>query len=393
MMDVIDKQGKNVEYRLDYGDFYLSFSKEDIGELKTNALLFIPYLNEDDEEELWEEDASHSIFLGTFTFNNSKDYHFRAFFEYNTIIEYLTSIEYHCKELGDAKANYFIFPLEVFHRLGLSFNNITNVEIALDTSQNVINKIRHLISDDKRFKLVLNGKAINSSKELENYGEFMTRTRKKHSRKPTLYLKGKIGALKVYDKAKEMAGSDATEKNKAIRKWNNMQVNEEFQRLEITLRHSDIKQLLGRLYVKSPMFKDEEGFRFAIDTNESYRSMLYSKIRRESDKRFKFPSEDEFKSRIDEDEAFRQAIFHQASNYIIKTPIYEDEEEFFFRLGTEELLRGQVFHYITKNILRFTAHNKQRTIIHLVDLVDMTKSDIDNLFGKPRKKRISTLKD
>ena len=91
--------------------------------------------------------------------------------------------------------------------LGLAFNNITEIEVALDTETNIIYRLRKLIKDVENYDMYLNGRKVEEGTLLCNYGEYYERSREKLSRCPTLYFKQSKDtdmALKVYDKAKEL---------------------------------------------------------------------------------------------------------------------------------------------------------------------------------------------
>lgn len=71
---------------------------------------------------------------------------------------------------------------------GLEFNNITEIELALDSDYNYIGKVRRMIRDIDRYDLILNGRRVTNDETLDGYGEYYSRSRVQLSKMPTLYL-------------------------------------------------------------------------------------------------------------------------------------------------------------------------------------------------------------
>ena len=174
--------------------------------------------------------------LGEFEFSLTGKYKGLCFFTFNN--EALYTLFQHYEGI---KYNVISFIEFVTAVLGLEFNNVTLAEICLDTNKNLIAALRKYIMDYKGYEMFLNGNLVHDEyRKLENYGEYFSRSRKKLSRQPTLYLhqKKQSGlALRVYNKSAELEGSQKD----YITNWLGFG-GQTIYRAEITIRNTEIRQ-------------------------------------------------------------------------------------------------------------------------------------------------------
>ena len=174
------------------------------------------YLSFEDEQSVNDKDITAHLFLvddspielGVFTFNKSQKYGSKCFFSYATNVLYAIDNVYIFKGKRE-QYNYFNYPFAVFSQLGLTFNNVTSLEIACDTDTNIISKIQSAVSKSDVFDMILLNKKVNPYEVLIGYGEFYQRSRTRKALRPTIYVhrqkqnSGEGCSLKVYDKARE----------------------------------------------------------------------------------------------------------------------------------------------------------------------------------------------
>lgn len=177
--------------------------------------------------------------LGTFTFSNSGKYEGKAFFEFENSALYTTF-----SKLPQGTNNYQCLLFYVTSTLGLEYNNITQVEIALDTTKNYIKHLRSYIHNYKQYDMFLNGKIVkDESATLENYGEYYSRSRMSMSKQPTLYFgQSKDVGLKmrVYNKSIELA-EQSKQKADRYSEFVEFSTNTQIYRVEVVVRNTDIK--------------------------------------------------------------------------------------------------------------------------------------------------------
>lgn len=83
--------------------------------------------------------------LRTFTFNASDKYKGKAFFTFDN-----TALYKHYLWLNDEEKHNYICDLDYISWFyGLTFNNITELEIAFDSSYNYIGKMRRMMDNEK----------------------------------------------------------------------------------------------------------------------------------------------------------------------------------------------------------------------------------------------------
>lgn len=237
-------------YRKQYDGFYLVADKKAVNDKDITMRLF---MNDDP-----------NIDLGTFTFNNSQKYGTKCFFLYNTKIMYQKSIVIE-DGIDTYKANYFAYPFYAFDCLGLTFNNVTKIEIAVDVNVNAISRIQQAVSDVDTFHMILLGKNVKDPTEyLDGYYEFYQRSRLRKRRNPTLYIgkqksSGKV-VLRVYDKTRELEQA-RQDKEEIIKVWDD--IGDYIQRLEISVGKEAFNRFLKHIRKKQPNRWDESASLFS----------------------------------------------------------------------------------------------------------------------------------
>lgn len=275
--------------------------------------------------------------LGDCEFRRSRMNGIKCFFTYNTSLLYETdTYTYSIRNKNVQKYNYFIYPLLAFEVMGLKFNNVTSVELAADTDSNVIHKINYAVGKTELFDMILHHKKIlNPNEELNGYGVYYPRSRKRISSRPTLYVKsphhkefGNNISLKIYDKAREMAQS-CPYKETTIREWNNMTKN--IQRMEVTIENKPFQRFFKQMRAKDPGKYANVGLSMENGS-------------------------------IGEKEAL---------------------EYFFMELGQNQDLRREMFTYFSNLLLHFRLKNHTKDQITLLCLAESSISS----FGKKRKQK------
>ena len=322
-----------IEYKK-YG-FYLVIYKELLNDKDITAKLFLI------QESPFE--------LGTFVFNKSVKYGSKCFFSYSSMSLYECSCIYQVKD-KQRKFNYFCYPFEVFKVLNLKFNNVTCLEVALDTDSSIIPKIQYAVNHPDAFEMILLWKKVQDPNEiLDGYWEYYQRSRYRKQPRPTLYIhntlheKSNYKGLKCYDKARELAQS-RPDKDVLTRAWNDM--NKNIHRLEITVENKQFK-------------------RFFSDICDQYPDRWYNKenmINKTKEER-----EFEYKYEL---------------------------EHFLYDLGMNEKYRKEIFDYFAYRLLHFKCKNHHKTQFTISDLVHIPKSVLINendlkKKGKKEKKEAS----
>lgn len=173
--------------------------------------------------------------LGHFNFAISGKYKAYTFFEFENKALYTAFSLYPRKYSVAGHLDYIASYLKLEH------NNITSVEVALDCNVNVIHRLQKMIKDTTNYDMFYNGHLIKTNRRLDNYMEIKGRSRDKVEKYPTIIFKQKGDAglsMKIYDKAKEMAG---TEKQTYISDWLDFAPSAAIYRMEITVKNMDIK--------------------------------------------------------------------------------------------------------------------------------------------------------
>ncbi len=182
--------------------------------------------------------------LGTFTFSNSAKYDGKAFFTFDNgaLYRVYTSIP------NGEKTNHIFDLLYVADFYGMTFNNVTELELAFDTSYNYISKIRRMIKDVENYDLYLNGRRVTDDETLDGYGEYYSRNRIKMSKLPTLYFsqaKDTDMKMKIYDKARELNESSPN-KSARLKEWLGWEDTSNLYRVEVTLHNTNVREFVER---------------------------------------------------------------------------------------------------------------------------------------------------
>ena len=214
---------------LEEDDFHLIFIEED--EQSMIAVLNV-------------RDVDGFFRLGTFSFNSTDKYKGKAFFSFDNGALYRIYVR-----LNDGERhNHICDFLYVCDFYGLEFNNITEIEIAFDSTYNYVSKIRRMIKDIDRYDLYLNGKKVNNDETLDGYGEYYTRNRIKLSKLPTLYFsqsKETDMKMRIYDKAKELQ-ENSPHKIERLKEWLGWDCTDKLYRVEVVLHNSNIRDFCDR---------------------------------------------------------------------------------------------------------------------------------------------------
>ena len=144
----------------------------------------------------------------------------------------------------DEKCNLASLIEDISADLGLRYNNITSVELALDTTVNVVAKVRKAIKDVEQYDMVVNWKKeTDPYRIIPGYYEMRGGSRQRMSYIPTLYFRQKRDdglRLKIYNKTAEMATA-SPQKEKYVTEWNDIPPTMAIYRAEVTIRNEDIK--------------------------------------------------------------------------------------------------------------------------------------------------------
>ena len=131
---------------------------------------------------------------------------------------------------------------------GMEFNNITELELAFDSTFNYISKVRKMIKDTDAYDLYLNGKKVKDDETLDGYGEYYTRSRVKMSKLPTLYFsqaKDTDMKMRVYDKAREL-NENSPNKAERLKEWLGWDTIDKLYRVEVVLHNTNVREFVER---------------------------------------------------------------------------------------------------------------------------------------------------
>ena len=214
---------------LDEDTFSLVFVEED--EVKMTAVLNV-------------RDVEGYYRLGTFTFSNSAKYAGKAFFSFENSALYRVYLKFPNEE----PKNHICDLQYVADFYGMEFNNITELELAFDSTFNYISKVRKMIKAVDTYDLYLNGKKVKDDETLDGYGEYYTRSRVKMSKLPTLYFsqaKDTDMKMRVYDKAREL---DENSPNKAerLKEWLGWDTIDTLYRVEVVMHNTNVREFVER---------------------------------------------------------------------------------------------------------------------------------------------------
>ena len=214
---------------LDEDTFSLVFIEED--EVKMTAVLNV-------------RDVEGYYRLGTFTFSNSAKYAGKAFFSFENSALYRVYLKFPNEE----PKNHICDLQYVADFYRMEFNNITELELAFDSTFNYISKVRKMIKDTDAYDLYLNGKKVKDDETLDGYGEYYTRSRVKMSKLPTLYfsqVKDTDMKMRVYDKAREL-NENSPNKAERLKEWLGWDTIDKLYRVEVVLHNTNVREFVER---------------------------------------------------------------------------------------------------------------------------------------------------
>lgn len=191
------------------------------------------------------DDSGEYLRLGTFQLNGAgSKYQGRAFFSFeNSSLYTVFGVT-----ADGAKANWVDMLLPIAEDMGMAFNNVTEVEVALDSTVNVIFRMRKLIKDVDKYDMYLNGRKVEVGTTLKSYGEYYERTREQLSRRPTLYFsqsKDTDMSLRIYDKTTELR-EHSPEKAARYHEWLGWSDTDRIYRAEVTLHNTNVREFCER---------------------------------------------------------------------------------------------------------------------------------------------------
>lgn len=188
-----------------------------------------------------EAKQTEQILLGSLVLNNTHKYLGKAFFEFENSALYTV-------EGIDAGGNKYSKIMNLYYVaevLGMELNNVTQVDLALDSNINFIRKLTQAIKSYETLDMYLNGKRIiDPNEKLPEYGVFHGASRKHLESLPTLYLsqaKKEIGlSMRVYDKTKELSEQSSYKKHRFTQwlGWTSPKI----YRVEITLHNVNVRE-------------------------------------------------------------------------------------------------------------------------------------------------------
>ena len=214
---------------LDEDDFNLVFVEDD--ELKMSAVLNV-------------RDTNGYFRLGSFTFNYSAKYDGKAFFTFENGALYRA----YTRIPNGETTNHICDLLYVADYYRMSFNNITEIELAFDATYNYIGKVRRMIKNIEKYDLYLNGKKVSNDEIMDGYGEYYSRSRMKMSKLPTLYFaqaKDTDMKMRIYDKARELKES-SPQKEKQLKNWLGWDNIDNLYRVEVVLHNTNVREFMER---------------------------------------------------------------------------------------------------------------------------------------------------
>lgn len=240
----LNQPRETYDYLHDYYSYKASATGARILEEDGFQLVFVEESEDAMTAALNLNDGDHHVRIGTFVFNGGKRYNGKAFFTFENSALYSTFIAFGQNE----KHNYIAVLEPICDYLGLSFNNVTLVEVALDSNTNFITKLRSLIGDTEHYDMYLNGKKVSDDETLDGYGEYFSRSRRKLCRQPTLYLaqaKDTDMEMRVYDKAKELEESSPGKADR-YHDWLGWTKTDRIFRVEVVLRNTNVREFCER---------------------------------------------------------------------------------------------------------------------------------------------------
>ena len=167
--------------------------------------------------------------MGQLTLHNSDEFEQRAFFDYAN--KFLYS--------GNANTNQNNEPYWDYaaSTLGLTLATITQIDIAADTTRNMISRVRRLVRDWENFDMIVNAKKIVDENEIiDDYALHYGTSRVKMSRTPTLYYRQSNDdglRERIYNKSDEIKHGKNVKKY--IEQWDDLGEGKTIYRAEVQI--------------------------------------------------------------------------------------------------------------------------------------------------------------
>jgi hypothetical protein len=183
--------------------------------------------------------------LGKFDFNNTNKYENKAFFTFENDALY----RIFSRNCDSTPNNYICCLMFVVNYYGMEFNNVTEIELALDCKFDYISKLRRMIKNVERYDLFINRKEVKDGETLDGYGEFYSRNRKKMAKLPTLYFsqaKDTDMKMRIYDKARELK-ENSPYKEAYLKDWHGWDNLDNTYRVEVVLHNSNVRSAVAKL--------------------------------------------------------------------------------------------------------------------------------------------------
>jgi hypothetical protein len=214
---------------LDEDDFTLTFIEEDEQMMKATVDV---------------RDVGGYYRLGAFTFHNSAKYEGKAFFSFENAALYRV----YMRQYNGEPTNHICDFQTICEFYGMTFNNITELELAFDSNYNYIGKVRRMIKNIDRYDLILNGRRVKNDETLDGYGEYYSRSRTKLAKLPTLYFsqaKDTDMKMRIYDKAHELNES-SPHKVERLKEWLGWSDISKLYRVEVVMHNTNVREFIGR---------------------------------------------------------------------------------------------------------------------------------------------------
>lgn len=214
---------------LDEDDFTLTFIEEDEQMMKATVDV---------------RDVGGYYRLGAFTFHNSAKYEGKAFFSF----EHAALYRVYMRQYNGEPTNHICDFQTICEFYGMTFNNITELELAFDSNYNYIGKVRRMIKNIDSYDLILNGRRVKNDETLDGYGEYYSRSRTKLAKLPTLYFsqaKDTDMKMRIYDKAQELNES-SPHKVERLKEWLDWSDISKLYRVEVVMHNTNVREFIGR---------------------------------------------------------------------------------------------------------------------------------------------------
>lgn len=187
--------------------------------------------------------------LGTLTLNNGNAFSGKAFFELDNraLYEVLSWLP------GQRPSNHIVLMDGIADDLGLVYNNCTRVDIALDTTANILARLRKRIRNVEELDMYLCRHKVNDPDvKLDGYGEYYASTRRRLLKRPEIIIgqaKEEGTRLKIYDKSRELQESrpDKIERYFCWLEKDWKSDKDHIFRAEVSIRNEDLKNMWQKL--------------------------------------------------------------------------------------------------------------------------------------------------